>query len=86
MLATPTQAPRAFTSAPIIESVFAKVATGGTVEKPHCEIVRVLVERGHSQHLQQWWQVRSANGKEWFCPREDMIKLFPIFKAVYYGA
>lgn len=78
MLAEPTTTRTTFTLAPIVKSVFAKVATSGTVGKPKFELVRVLIDQPSALG---WFEVQSANGARWYCHREDMKALFPIFGA-----
>ena len=81
MLAEPTTTrttPRPFTVAPIIKSLFAKVATSGTTTAPKFELVRVLIDQ---PSCLGWFEVQSANGNRWLCHAEDMRQLFPIFGA-----
>jgi len=70
--------PRPFIIAPIRKSVFAKVATSGTPTAPKYELVRVLIDQPSALG---WHEVQSANGSRWYCHREDMRQLFPIFGA-----
>lgn len=57
-----------------IKSIYAKVATSGTVEKPIFENVKILLDRPASNG---WFTVKSGNGSEWLCHRSDMVRLFP---------
>lgn len=77
MLQTQTRTTyRPIVLSPIIKSVFAKVATSGTINAPRFELVRVLIDQ---PAMMGWYEVQSANGSRWLCHREDMKALFPIF-------
>jgi len=78
MLAEPTTT-RSFIIAPIVKSLFAKVATSGTIEKPVFELVRVLIDQPSALG---WFEVQSANGHRWYCHHEDFKTVFPIVGAV----
>lgn len=58
-----------------IKSLFAKVATAGTVKNPRFELVRVLLD----QPCQNGWlAVQSMDGSNWFAHRDDIRSFFPI--------
>ena len=58
----------------IIESIYAKVE----ISKSIFEIVKINLERGQDKN--GWWVVKPASGEPYLVQREDMLKLFPIFK------
>jgi hypothetical protein len=67
----------------IIKSVYAKVATGGTVESPRYELLKINFEfTGGTDHKgDRWHELTRANGETCYCTRGDMLQLFPIFGA-----
>jgi hypothetical protein len=67
----------------IIKSVYAKVATGGTVDNPHYELLKINFEftGGKDCKGERWYELTAANGQACYCTRGDMLQLFPIFGA-----